>query len=307
MVEENTAISQIHRRIFLIVHNPLIHAEGGRPLSAVFGWNDPGELVQEFIAEIKHCSYGIANFELVDRLDVDAFPIKADGFQYTEETYVSSWRSRQGFHRPDLVDYPRLVDEFDMLPKIRREEIDEIWLFAFPYGGYYESIMAGPGAFWCNSPPLPKTAASGRRFVIMGFNYERGVGEMMESFGHRAESILRQVFADQPAAANLWDRFIQHDKTHPGGSEVGTIHFAPNSARDYDWGNFREVPSRCDAWYSFPQLAGEPRAVNCREWGNGDIRAHHRWWFRHLPHFPGAADGISYNWWEYILDPNRVE
>ena len=26
-----------------------------------------------------------------------------------------------------------------------------------------------------------------RRFVIMGFSYERGVGEMLENMGHRAE------------------------------------------------------------------------------------------------------------------------
>jgi len=28
----------------------------------------------------------------------------------------------------------------------------------------------------------------------MGFNYERGVGEMLEDLGHRAESILSHVF-----------------------------------------------------------------------------------------------------------------
>ena len=34
-----------------------------------------------------------------------------------------------------------------------------------------------------------------RRFVIMGYNYQRGVGEMLESFGHRSESILEKTFA----------------------------------------------------------------------------------------------------------------
>ena len=80
--------SQIHRRISLIVHNPLIRSEGGRPLSEVFGWNDAGDLVNEFVAEMHHCSYGFANFEVVERIDVDSFPVKADGFQYTEESYL---------------------------------------------------------------------------------------------------------------------------------------------------------------------------------------------------------------------------
>jgi hypothetical protein len=38
---------------------------------------------------------------------------------------------------------------------VARGEIDEIWLFGGPYFGFYESRMAGPGAFWCNAPPLP--------------------------------------------------------------------------------------------------------------------------------------------------------
>jgi len=104
---------------------------------------------------------------------------------------VKSW------HEPDLVDFQLLVEQFELLPKIASGALDEVWLFAYPYAGYYESLMAGPGAFWCNSPPLRGTAASGRRFVIMGFNYERGVGEMLESFGHRAESILHAVYADR--------------------------------------------------------------------------------------------------------------
>jgi hypothetical protein len=64
--------------------------------------------------------------------------------------------------------------------------------------------------------------------------------------------------------------------------------------------------SRCDDWYNFPNLRGISRQVNCSEWGNGDIREYHRWWLKHLPHITGESAGISYNWWEYILDPNRV-
>ncbi|HNB54653.1 MAG TPA: hypothetical protein PK530_22080, partial [Anaerolineales bacterium] len=89
-------------------------------------------------------------------------------------------------------------------------------------------------------------------------------------------------------------------------AEVGNVHFAPNSERDYDWGNKRNVWSRCDAWYQFPDLSGEPRLVNHEEWGKGDIRAHHVWWLRHFPHVAGETGGILHNWWDYVIDPNRV-
>jgi hypothetical protein len=166
--------------------------------------------------------------------------------------------------------------------------------------------MGGPGAFWCNAPPLAGTGHAQRRFVVMGFNYERGVGEMLEDLGHRAESILSHVFRGARGDANLWERFTRYDKTHPGRAECGNVHFAPNSLRDYDWGNRRQVLSRCDDWLNFPALTGAARPVDCRDWGNGDIRLHHLWWFRHFPHVAGATGGRSHNWWEYVIDPNRV-
>jgi hypothetical protein len=300
-------LPSIERQVLLVVHNPLIPEAGGAELSQVLGWNDPGELVSAFIEEMADCSHGIARFSLQARIDVDEFPQKADGFRYTSKSFLESWRRRSGFHAPDLVDYPRLVAHFGLLDRVRAGEIDEVWLFAFPYAGYYESIMAGPGAFWCNSPPLGGMEHSGRLFVIMGFNYERGVGEMMESFGHRAESILRQVYHNRRGERNLWDRFTRYDMTHPGRAEVGNVHFAPNSQHDYDWGNRRAVRSRCDDWLHFPDLRGRERVVDCREWGNGDIRLHHSWWFQHFPHEEGETDGISNNWWEYVLEPGKAQ
>jgi len=168
--------------------------------------------------------------------------------------------------------------------------------------------MGGPGAFWCNAPPLKEVRDAHRRFIVMAFNFERGVGEMLESYGHRAESIMEYVFRYVPEFndQNLWKRFTRYDRIAPGRAEVGSIHFAPNSERDYDWGNRRKVLSHSQAWYDFPDLSAAPRMENCSVWGDGDIRRHHLWWFRHLPHVGGQTYGVPNNWWEYILDPNRT-
>jgi hypothetical protein len=82
----------------------------------------------------------------------------------------------------------------------------------------------------------------------MGFSYERGVGEMLENMGHRAESIMEKTFEGLPAIQNLWRRFIRYEKTAPGRAALGNIHFAPNSLRDYDWNNPASVSSECDDW-----------------------------------------------------------
>jgi hypothetical protein len=295
----------VTRKVLMITHNPVLRTQGDRTLKDYFGWNDPDSLAMGYAADVRECSHGYANFEVVERLVVDGYPLKADGFRYNEQSYLEAWRTHN-FHNPDGVDYLQLVREFNLIARINSGQIDEVWLFGHPYGGYWESIMAGPGAFWCNASPLIGTEQANRRFVIMGFNFERGVGEMLEDLGHRAESILGKVFERSQAESNLFERFTRYDQKHPNRAECGTVHFAPNSVRDYDWGNTTRVLSGCDTWLRFPDLNGETRVVDSREWGNGDIRAHHKWWLSHFPHVQGKTNGISWNWWDYVVDPNLV-
>lgn len=299
--------SPLHLRVSLIIHNPFLEAVGGVPLNRYMGWYDPDQLAQQYIADLHTCSRGQVRYDVVERILVDDYPVKIDGFRYDDASFLRCWQQGSGFHQPDAVDYGKLIEQFDLIGKVERREIDEVWLFAFPYAGYYESTMAGAGAFWCNSPPVPQTQHCQRRFIIMGFNYERDVGCMLENFGHRVESIMSYVYRYHPGTRNLWNRFTRYDSIAPGQAECGNVHFAPNSQSDYDWGNHRMVPSRADTRYNFPDLTGEPRSMNCEEWGNGDMRAHHLWWLKHLPQVSGETDGVNNNWWQYVFDPNRVQ
>lgn len=299
-------VEPVFPRVLIISYDPAVPSAGGRRLSRLLGWNRVEELSAGFIADLSHASHGYCHYQIAEQITVDALPVKIDGFSYRVEEYVAAWRARDGFHRPDWADYQRIMADFQIVDRFESGQIDEVWLFAFPYGGFYESRMTGPGAFWCNAPPLEGFNRLSRRLVIMGFNYERGVGEMLESFGHRAESIMTRVFQGAREQTNLWERFTRYDARHPGRAEVGTVHFAPNSERDYDWGNPRTVLSNCDAWLNFPDVSGQRRLVDCRDWGNGDTRKHHVWWFEHFPRVSGQSDAISHNWWEYVVDPNRV-
>ena len=298
-------IPPVQPKVLLIIHNPRVPSYGGR-LHEVMRWQNPDELVAQYIYDVAAASFGYANYEIVERIEVDGFPVKNDGFVYDPETYVQRWTSRTGFHQPDGADYGRILHDFTIIPTINAGSIDEVWLMGFPYAGYFESRMVGPDAFWCNAPPLIDRQAQ-RRFVMMGFSYERGPGEMLENLGHRVESIMSHVYRRKRGEGNLWNRFIRHEQTHPGEAECGNVHFAPNSQRDYDWGNRRSVASRCQTWLNYPDLSGEPQQVNCSEWGNGDIRQHHLWWLGHLPHVAGSVGGIANNWWHYIIDTNVVE
>lgn len=295
-------------KTLVIVYDPVVDPRSGKTLSQYMNWHRVEDLAKGFMTGILETSGGLARYQIIQRVDVDGFPAKVDGHQYDAKTYLNVVRGVTPPYMPQEANYHAIIERFNILELVARNEIDEVWIFNFPHAGFYESIMGGPGAFWCNAPPLKNTEAARRRFVIMGFSYERGVGEMLENMGHRAESVLEKTFENLTGEANLWRRFIRYHKTAPGMAAVGNIHFAPNSQQDYDWNNSNPVLSECDDWlYNFPNFKGVTRMVTSAEWGYGDIREHHKWWFRHLPKAVGSSNGIANNWWQYVMNPNLVK
>ena len=294
-------------KVLVIVYDPVMDKETGVTLSQQQKWYRPADLITGFMADILQVSGGMARYQIVQRVDVDEFPAKTDGFRYTPQTYMDVLRGVSSPHVPQEVNYNAIISKYNILQRVAKGEIDEVWIFGFPHAGFYESTMGGPGAFWCNAPPLKNTDASKRRFVIMGFSYERYIGEMEESYGHRAESIMEKTFSKLTGSANLWKRFIQYDKAAPGKAACGNVHFAPNSQTYYDWGNATLVQSECYDWQlNFPNFKGDIRTVGSSEWGGGEIRAHHKWWFSHFPRVAGRKNGIHNNWWQYIANPQQV-
>ena len=53
-------------------------------------------LAERYAAGVRDASHGLVDFQLVDRLDVDGFPVKADGCPYTPAAYWSHWQRRGG-------------------------------------------------------------------------------------------------------------------------------------------------------------------------------------------------------------------
>lgn len=326
VVPEDGSLKPMTPRALVIVLNPTVDPATGKKLIETMGWNNPDDLIAGYIADIAECSGGLVKYSVTQRVDEDIIPVKQDGFQYTTAAYLNVLRTNQGAHDPDMVDYGAIIARHNLLQRAAANEFDEVWLFGAPYMGFWESAMAGAGAFFSNGGPIPNTAACPRKFVVMGFNYQRGVGEMLEDLGHRAESILARVFHSEDflgyaydrarntkalpsAPKNLFERYMLFDQIAPGKANVGSLHYAPNSASDYEWGVTTQVSSCADDWAQFPKLPTPPnyRLMNAQDWGNGDIRGHHKWWLQHLPKVAGSADGIGNHWWKYFIDPNTVK
>ena len=294
-------------KVLVIVYDPVMDQTTGTTLSQQQSWYRTSDLITSFMLDMIQISGGMARYQIVQRVDLNEFPAKTDGFRYTPQEYMNVLRGAVPPHMPQEVNYNAIINQFNILQRVARNEIDEVWTFGFPHAGFYESIMGGPGAFWCNAPPLKNTEASKRRFVIMGFSFERYVGEMLEAYGHRAESIMEKTFSKLSGEANLWKRFMQYEKIAPGKAACGNIHFAPNSQQDYEWNNLTPVKSECYDWQlNFPNFKGDVRMVGASEWGSGEIRAHHKWWFNHFPRVAGRRNGIHHNWWQYVAAPQNV-
>ena len=311
-------------KVLLIIYNPTMEAATGRKLAEYMNWSRPDDLVGAFISEVLQASGGLVRYQVARRLELDEFPVLTDGFSYSPSSYLDVVRHGAPAHAPSGIDYNALLARFDVLPRIADRTYDEVWVMAFPYAGLYESAMGGGGAFWCNAPPIAGSAACPRRFVVMGFSYERQVGEMLHSYNHRAEAIMARVFDSldflvwaykqgrTPAtispgqALNDFQRFILFDQIAPGQAGVGLVHYPPNGARDYDLGNPNPVRSGCYDWLRFPDFQGDVRMISCSEWGGGDERSYQRWWLKHLPKVAGRRKGIHNNWWQYIANPDNV-
>lgn len=294
-------------KVLVIVYDPIMDKSTGATLSQQMNWYRPTDLVTAFMADLLQISGGMARYQIVQRVDLDEFPAQTDGFRYTPQTYMDLLHGASSPHTPAQVNYTAILNKYNVLQRVARNEIDEVWVFGFPYAGFYESIMCGPGAFFCNAPPLQNTDASKRRFVVMGFSSERYIGEMLEAYGHRSESIMQKTFSKLSGDANLWQRFTRYDKIAPGKAACGSVHFAPNSQIDYDWNNLTPVISECYDWLlNFPNFKGDKRMVGPAEWGSGDIREHHKWWLNHFPRVAGRQNGIHNNWWQYMVNPQQV-
>ncbi len=310
-IPDNTTepVQSLAPRALVVVFNPILDpATGKRLLQApeTAKYSQVDALLAGYIADVAECSGGQVKYSVVGRLTCDYFPVKEDGFAYTGASYLQAMHTLQ-YHSPDYADYGPLLKDLDLLARVARGEFEEVWFFGGPGFGFYESRMAGPGAFWCNAPPCPNTSASGKRFVMMGFSYERTVGEMLENLGHRAESMLEYRWRHVPEQHNLWKKFARHDAVAPGQAEVGLMHWAPNSRHDYHWGNAEPVTTRADTWLRFPDLSGPAQTQNTAAWGGGDIRKHHQWWLKRLPKVPGRTGGVANQWWRYVINPNDPE
>jgi len=280
-----------------------------KKLHDFYSWNDPRTLAEQYISDISNASDGLLKFNIVEWRDISQFPVKADGFAYDDLSYHVCFTSpnHSQCHSPDDIDYNKMFEDHNIVEGIDNDVFDEVWVFGAPFFGYWESSMAGPNAFYINGGVYPNVSSK-RAFAIMGFNYERGVAEMIHNLCHRTEATMSKVYGGWAAEqlTTSWAKFAAN-KTQSNVAAVGSCHYPPNALEGYDYANTTAVESSADDWYNYPLLTGEKKSINAEAWGGPDYQRNYlNWWFHHLPRRQGVGpDGKLNNWWRYLFEFNE--
>lgn len=305
--------------VIVIDYDPVLKTRANKKMTEYMKWSDPRKLTQSMIDDAKQASGGYVNYKVVEFIEYNGFPTKKNGFTYDEETFLNVWEKDRSKHVSGTTGFARMFKQFDLPAKIRKNNVSEIWLWGAPYFDWDELHWKIPGDKipyqtdnpWFYRPyDIPDI---GKTIWIMGWNYERGEGEMLESYCHRIESVLsltvgKGIWDHKRNGDNVWNRFTRVDKDFPGKSEVGSVHAAPNSADGYDWDNTKEVWTYADDWLTYPKLPRKKKLLNAQSGGWGStpgkpsIVNHHIWWMSRLGKAPGVTDGFYNNWWQYIVN-----
>ncbi len=303
--------------VLVINFDPVLKTRQNLRLHAAMNWSDPWALTDRMVEAARDCSGGYVNYRVVEKIEHDGFTTFRDGFTYTEKAYLEMWENDRQKANPGMTSFKWLFWQFDLAAKIKDHDLREIWLWGAPYMAWDELHWKTPGDRipyqtdnpWFYRPyDIPDV---GRTVWIMGWNYERGEGEMLESYCHRIESVLsltvgRGSWDPKRHPDNPWNRFTRIDRDFPGQAEVGTVHYAPNSVSDYDWGNTNAVWTYADDWLTYPNLPRRNKLLNAISGGWDGIARHHLWWMKRLPRHAGVTDGFYSNWWQYIVNYDQA-
>lgn len=129
-------------RVYVIHFDPLI--DGVRALSVAQGWNDPIALQDQYRADVSQASDGIVTQRLVRVSVVREYPVKADGFRFTNASYLGCLADSSPGYCGELIDYRAVLNIVfearigSACTAIDQGRVDEVWLWGGPWFGYLE-------------------------------------------------------------------------------------------------------------------------------------------------------------------------
>ena len=312
------------RKVLFAIYNPVL--ANGQKLTQARGWFDPKDQIQDVVTSLNLASGGYVNYQIAETDESGVFPPLQDGFKYTESTYNQCMDdpAHASCHTQSDFDFAKMFNDYGICSKLQSGAIHEVMIFSAPYMQTDEFAYKIPAdKMPYNTPTNPwlydmrkkNIPDCGKTVFVMGYNYERDLGNAVHSYGHRVESVLGLT-----VGRGFWDGCIGHNgvpsdfdkytciKMNITGSTPvqtpgpGNVHFPPNGLSDYDYGNTTNVTDNSPSWKNYPFTTQTTVSENCTAWDceqNGYIE----WWLGKLPNKDGVtSNGNLKNWWKYVAD-----
>lgn len=232
-------------------------------------------------------------------------------------------------------DYRSILTQLNICDWVDNKGVDQVWVWGYHHGNIepVESNMAmgrRSRSYWnhttfgdvSNSEQVDDLPTCNNTYTLFNYNYERGLGEVLEDHTHQLERLYNFLQTKDPAQYQadgtlFWNKFVgaatnSHAITTP---RCGWTHFPPNSVEgdtDYNWYSTTTVASDCMDWK--PDGSGNKTIVSCETWGgpgcpdDGGV-GFKIWWMRSIP---GYNSGLTYqgkalrNWWVPVADFDRI-
>jgi hypothetical protein len=294
--------------VVVIQYNPVIATpNGSMPVETYFHdvlwgggvWPRAADSLAAYIEGFRRATGGLLDLKVTNHHILDEFPPVMDGSPVTRATFLDAYLNNT---IDDQADYAKILNDprFNIVPRVESGEIDGVWIIHCNSAGFWETCMAGDGAYWVNGAVV-SGVTSKRKFVIHGFDYRGEWSGMAHMTGHMAEQGLRRISERFPLRwrlpvwntydlqdptraseeVNLTDvtRFFLSDSTNysylregivdgyfasPGNSELGSIHFPPNANNNYGYNSTFDWLVVDGSW-----TAGAGKEMTLASAGNG--------------------------------------
>lgn len=195
------------------------------------------------------------------------------------------------------VDYISILNNLDICTYVDTYGVRDVWMWtgaSTQVPGADESNMAmgtNTAGLWnrgtygdiSNTTQTNDLPVCNNTYVLYGFNFGRELATMVHNYGHQIERLFK--FYDN----TLFTNFSEPYGPTAGTKHCGWVHFPPNGASDYDYGNTTTVTTSCSAWDPASEAITE--TLNCTSW-NCDHEKFLVWWMKRLP---GNGSPVSYN------------
>ncbi len=315
--DELTALSvntaPINKKVLIVTYDPLI-LNSGKSLSVYKSWKSSTALVYDYINFFKTLSNNRINYSVQAFEHYKEFTNLAAGKKYDANTYLncladSSKCLRDSSGKFLTVDYQALITSKNYCQRFNNGDFDEIWFFAGPYFGFYDSTLAGNQAFALGGPAITGTTCN-KPLPMMGFSFEKALPEMVNGFLTRAEATMQKVYGgwNRSTLMTNWDKFAYTAKdSNTNFSGCGWSDVTPVSTSAFAWNQTGSKDSYCAEFSNYPTIdINKRKPVSCNDWGCTEV-GYYLWLLKHFPNKTGIGpDGKLNDWWQYVLIPEKA-